>query len=392
MPSWFNNAIIYQILIDRFASDRLMKPDCGLNEFLGGNINGVRRKLDYIHSLGVTCIWLSPFCETDQYHGYHITNFDEVEPRFGSIDDLKCLVDECHTLGMQIIVDWVPNHCSIKHPFFVDAQTNPNSEYRDWFLFESWPDGYLRFLHFSELAKINLNNPNAREYMVANALRWLELGIDGFRIDHAIGPSMGFWKELRRTVKRKFPEALLIGEVWAAGIPRSDFKTLGIKGKTRRRRWGINQQELQLDYSQVFDGVLDFHFAHTVREHFRRKGLPTGQLRIDCANHFEMGYSPAYSPVLFLDNHDLDRFLFVCHGKPARLIAAIRFLFEQPFPVVIYYGTEALMSQGSTIHSNQPFADLQARQPMAWDSLNADVVGLIKRLAEEKLKGDKYRL
>lgn len=132
--------------------------------------------------------------------------------------------------------------------------------------------------------------------------------------------SMGFWKELRRTIKRKFPEAVAIGEVWAAGIPNSDFKTLGIKDKTRRPQmgnkpaggcsWTIARCSMacSISTSRIPCG------AFPTKRTTNRPG------RIDCANHFEMGYSPAFSPVLFLDNHDLDRFLFVCHDKTARLI------------------------------------------------------------------------
>ncbi len=382
MGSWLNRATIYQVLVDRFAADGDMLPDRGENEFLGGSINGIRSRLSHMQAMGITCLWLSPFYQTLQYHGYHITNFEKVDPHFGSLADLRELVDDCHALGMRIIADWVPNHCSTEHPFFQEALSNRNSPYRSWFYFNDRTNGYRSFLHYPELAKFNLNNnADARNYMLNNARFWLSFGFDGFRIDHAIGPGMGFWRALRRLVDREFPEAVLLGEVWGAGIVPSDFITLGILHKQRRQRWGINQQELQLDYQDVFHGVLDFHFAHMLRTHFSKKSKAGVELRNASLDHFSLGYTSAFLPILFLDNHDLDRFLFVCGNRKSRLHSALSFLFSFPCPKVIYYGTEALMGQERSIHLPIPNADLQARRPMPWKSVDASTVNLIQRLS-----------
>ena len=380
MTTWLSGAAIYQVMVDRFANTTEMKPDRGENEFLGGTLNGIRDKLPYLQTMGVNCLWLSPFYQTVAYHGYHITNFDEVDPHFGTLADLKSLVDDCHRRGMKIIADWVPNHCSTQHPFFQAALKDKDCPYREWFYFNKSTNSYRCFLHYPELAKFNLNNPIARHYMLNNARYWLSLGLDGFRIDHAIGPRMGFWKALRRLVDKEFPEVVLLGEVWGAGIAPADFSTLGMLHKQRRRRWGINQQELQLDYEKVFHGVLDFHFAHLLRTHFSKQGKVNADLRAACLAHFSLGYSSSFLPVLFLDNHDLDRFLFECKVKKARLEKALSFLFSFPYPRVIYYGTEALMTQHQSIHLPLPNADLQARQPMEWKSVDPKMVNHIHQL------------
>ena len=91
-----------------------------------------------------------------------------------------------HELGMRIIADWVPNHCSVQHPFFQEALANTESPLRQWFYFKKGTNDYRCFLHFPELAKFNLNNPQARRYMIRNAQYWLSLGFDGFRIDHGV--------------------------------------------------------------------------------------------------------------------------------------------------------------------------------------------------------------
>src|SRR4030042_4802976 len=130
---WFKNAKIYQILIDRFsgADTSINKPD-----FLGGNIKGVTERLDYILELGVNTIWLSPFCKTNKYHGYNILGFKSVDNHFGSIDDLKFLIKKAHENSLRILTDFVPNHCSVKHPFFIEAKCNRNSKYYNWFYFK----------------------------------------------------------------------------------------------------------------------------------------------------------------------------------------------------------------------------------------------------------------
>ena len=133
--------MIYHILIDRFDGGWKTPPQ-NANGFLGGTIKGVTRRLDYIQSLGASAIWLSPFLKTESYHGYHITDYEAVEPRFGTWEDLRTLIAEAHSRGMKVISDFVPNHCYETHPFFQDAEANPESPYRKWFFFKGKGGGY----------------------------------------------------------------------------------------------------------------------------------------------------------------------------------------------------------------------------------------------------------
>jgi len=147
---WFKNSVIYHILIDRFAgfksSDNWEKP-----EFLGGTIKGIIEKFDYLQDLGVNTIWISPFYKTSEYHGYHITDFYQVDPHFGTTNDIKKLIKIVHNHDMHIIADFVPNHCSNRHPYFQEAQLNKNSEYRNWFYFTKWPNNYMCFLSIKQI-------------------------------------------------------------------------------------------------------------------------------------------------------------------------------------------------------------------------------------------------
>ncbi|MDG6219386.1 MAG: alpha-amylase family glycosyl hydrolase [Candidatus Thermoplasmatota archaeon] len=115
--NWIKKAVIYQILIDRFAGYD-PKKNWKKPQFIGGNLKGIIDSLSYLKNLGVNAIWISPFYKTSAYHGYHITDFYKVDPHFGNKNDLKRLIDLIHQNDMYIIADFVPNHVSKYHPFF----------------------------------------------------------------------------------------------------------------------------------------------------------------------------------------------------------------------------------------------------------------------------------
>jgi glycosidase len=195
--SWFKDAIIYQILVDRFAGFKhtaLAKEPV----FLGGNISGITGKLNYLRELGINVIWISPVLETTAYHGYHITDYYATDERFGTESGLKEFIDQAHNNNIRVILDFVANHCSVQHPLFRRALYDKKSPYRKWFYFNPFTNKYLCFLNFHELPKINLDYPDAREHILGAARKWLGLGADGFRLDHVIGPSHEFWKTFSR--------------------------------------------------------------------------------------------------------------------------------------------------------------------------------------------------
>ena len=113
---WFKNAIIYQIFIDRFAGFTQEK-NWDKPIFIGGNLRGIIRKIPYLKELGINTIWISPFYKTSAYHGYHITDYYQIEPSFGKEKDLKDLIGAVHKNNIKIIADFVPNHISRHHPF-----------------------------------------------------------------------------------------------------------------------------------------------------------------------------------------------------------------------------------------------------------------------------------
>jgi len=378
--NWFKKAVIYQILIDRFAGFKT-KDGWDKPGFLGGNIKGIIEKIPYLRDLGVNTIWISPFYKCSAYHGYHITDFYSVEPHFGTQTDLKKLITMIHKNDMRIIADFVPNHCSNQHPFFLDAQKNKNSEYIKWFYFKRWPDEYLCFLSIRDIPKINLNHEPACDHIINAAKHWLNLGFDGYRLDHVIGPSHRFWKTFRKKIKAEYPEIVLIGEAWMIGIKYRELRTINIRWKFLKWLLGSSPDFLLKEYIGELDGVLDFRMQEILKQHVAWKPLfhQKKELWAEIKKHYNKFPEEYYLPV-FLDNHDMNRFLFECNNNVDKLKNAAEIQFNLDQPVIIYYGTEKGLSQNKSIWEILNYGDLQAREPMIWDDTENDLFMFYKKL------------
>jgi cyclomaltodextrinase len=382
---WFKKAIVYHILIDRFAGFK--SGDWNKSEFLGGNLKGITEKLGYLKDLGINTLWLSPFFKTSAYHGYHVVDFMKVEPNFGKIEDLKELIKKANDIGIRIIADFVPNHCSKHHPFFLEAQNNKNSQYFKWFIFNKWPNDYLCFLDVKELPKLNLDYPETRDHIVNAAKYWLSMGIDGFRLDHVMGPKHSFWKYFTKEIKATFPRAVLIGEAWLEGVRFKHLKTIQIKKKFVRWLLGVSQDSVQKEYYGELDGVLDFRFLELVKIHIARsRGSGHSEILGPALNRHFAGYPKDYFLATFLDNHDMNRFLFECNNDIEKLKAAATVQFQLEQPVIIYYGTEAGMTHNKPVVVNKPLSDLEARQPMIWQNPNLEVFNFYRELIKTRVR------
>lgn len=354
---------IYHILVDRFTGNVALKNE---NRFLGGTLRGITDRLDYIQGLGATSIWLSPICTSANYHGYHVIDFMRVDPHFGTQADLEDLIAAVHSRGMKIYTDYVPNHCHVTHPFFLDARTNLHSPYRPWFY---WMKGgtYKCFLEVDELPKINLDYPEACQYMIDVARHWCRLGFDGLRIDHAIGPSFLFWEKCMKAMRKEFPDRVFFGEVWGAGLEKRHYKTIHLKNSWWKRMFGLSQEELQHDYVGVLDGVLDFEYRNMLIDHLWRGEHLEGNQALEkrICLHFAK-YPADFKLILFLDNHDMDRLLFCCHGDIELMKEAIAFSRKWGKPFVLYYGTELGMQNTQSVFDGSPYADLRVRECVDW--------------------------
>jgi glycosidase len=365
--AWINKTTtVYHIFLDRFYGFQ-DNMDAKKPVFCGGTINGVIKKLDWIQSMGFDTVWISPFYTTSAYHGYHITDFDQVDRRFGTSDDITDLIHQCHSRNMRIIADIVPNHCSQEHKWFIEAKRDKRSIFRDWFYFSTDKKDYLKFLGFPELPKLNLENKDTANYMINSLLNWASFGFDGFRIDHVVGLPDAFLKRLRNELLEVNPEFILIGEAWSEGMKYKYLRTLRIGNKHKLWKNGFKQQDLQNHYQGIIDGVLDFGWREIILG--AMKDLRKGKIKnarqkisaynLNCPDNL---YLPR-----FLDNHDTSRIMYLCGGSEKLFELCLELVFEQPYPVIMYYGTEFGLSHDKTVSPEIGFSDLGARQLPPWE-------------------------
>ena len=372
MSNWFDTIRIYHLLIDRFNGGWQVPPKSE-NKFCGGNLQGVIEKLDYIKDLGFNAIMLSPIFKSANYHGYHTLNFEEVDPHLGTWKDYQQMLDQAHDKGLKIICDFVPNHCWYEAPIFAESLMKNGGKHRDWFFFKEGTDEFVSFLGFGDLPKFNLTTPEVVSFMIDKAEKLARMGVDAFRIDHALGQPHSFLKSLRESLQAIRSDIMVFGEVWAFGIGPQLAGQLYFKTDARLQEFlaqdtkPFSQDDLQADYVDTLDGVLDFAYRDILLKEIRAgRGIRGNEtLRSKIADHFAK-YPADFKLVLFLDNHDTDRFMFDCHDDVNLLQEAIDLTMELHRPFSFLYGTEQLMTITKTIFNAEPYADLRVRNCMDW--------------------------
>lgn len=343
VPAWAMDAVVYQIFVDRFHPGKAkswFSPDHP-SGFYGGTLRGIIEKLDYIVELGVNTLWLSPIFPSPSHHGYDATDYLDIEPRLGSKDDLKDLLQAAHARDVRVLLDFVPNHCSDQHPFFKAAISDPNDKYVEWFNFQSWPEKYECFFGVESLPNFNFRKPEARKYVLDAARYWLEFGVDGFRLDYAIGPPRDFWADFRRVTRLANPECWTFGEV-------------------------VEPSDSQLSFKGLIDGCLDFVLLESLRQTFAFQRWDANKFSDFLLRH-EDYFPKDFSRPSFLDNHDMNRFLWVTQGNKRILKLAALCQFTLTGPPIIYYGTEVGLSQHRDVRQNGKGILEESRLPMLWE-------------------------
>ncbi len=359
-PRWARDAVIYHIFVDRFYpgqnNDWLQIDD--LNGFCGGTLWGVAEKLDYITELGANTIWLSPVFCSNSHHGYDVIDYSHVEPRLGGDEALRFLVQEAHTRGIRVVLDIALNHISDQHPYFQDARTNPDSIYRDWFMFDDSEVGYRSFFGVASMPQINVANPSVRQWLIEVSRFWLrEFDVDGFRLDVADGPGPDFWSYFWPAVKAEKADSFSFGEV-------------------------VDAPDIQQQYIGRLDGLLDFHLCDAFRRTFAQKIWSEADFERFRSRH-ALAFPAEFLMPSFIDNHDMDRFLFQSNGDKEALRRAAAVQMSLPNPPVIYYGTEVGITQlvtgltGFGLHVN--------RVPMLWgDDQDRELFAYYKGLIAQR--------
>jgi cyclomaltodextrinase / maltogenic alpha-amylase / neopullulanase len=386
-PRWAYEASIYHVFVDRFDDgdpssnvdvDTTLSFDEALKDWMGGDLAGVEERLDHIEDLGFDTIWLGPVYDGKYFHGYHPADFLNVDPNFGTNAQLKQLVEAVHARDMRIVYDFVPNHTSDEHPWFQDAIEEvdgaprcQDSAFYAYYRFNEDCSDYRSFAGIAELPKLDLMSPDgpAARYLLDEVVPfYLEvIGFDGFRIDHTQGPGSDdprgpddnqlFLAALRDLAAGMDGDKYLFGEVWS---PRAKIAS----------------------YVGVLDGALNFplHDAltATLAGNASLADLDT-TVRTDLAT-----YADGFVLTSFLDNHDVQRFVFQAGNDAAareRLKLAFTAQFTLPGSPVVYNGTD--IGMGQTANTEAPgggWVDRWYREPFPWpdaDWAHSDSAGFV---------------
>lgn len=343
-PQWAKDARVYQIFVDRFSpgegKDWLQTED--LRQPFGGTIRGVIEKIDYIQQLGFNTLWLSPIFRSPSHHGYDVSDYFQIEPRFGTEADLSELIQGLHQRGMRIILDFVANHCSSQHAGFLAAQESKEDPYYGWFKWKRWPKKYDCFYNVPGMPQLNLRfGKPARQHLLEAARKWLTLGVDGYRLDYANGPDRDFWVDFQRVCLEINPQCWTFGEIVA---PLAE----------------------QNQYAGSMHGTLDFLSCQMIRETFATRQRSVANLAAYLETS-QKALPPGFSRPAFIDNHDMNRFFFTAEGNRRALHAALTLLYLLPQAPILYYGTEIELSQERSIHDRGSSGFDEARLAMRFE-------------------------
>ena len=354
-PSWVKSAVFYEIFIDRFYYADKEKDRSYItlpwgkiptnHDFAGGDIRGIIEKLDYLEDLGINALYLTPIFRSDTNHKYDTIDYFEVDPQFGTMEDLKELVRKAHEKGIRIVLDAVFNHCSSKSKRFQDVLTNgKNSRYHDWFVIHGdKPDtktvNYETFADCNYMPKINTSNEEVQDYLCSIGTYYIkEVGIDGWRLDVSDEVSHAFWRMFRLAIKKANPEAVLIGENWHNSYP--------------------------FLMGDQLDSVMNYAFTKALYDCFVYGKLSAEGLSNKLNGLLMRNKGPANDMMLnLLDSHDTFRFYSLVKNDQDLLLQALAILFLYVGMPCLYYGTEIPLEGGY---------DPDCRRCFDWTALEKD--------------------
>lgn len=347
-----------------------------------GDFKGLTSKLDYLKDLGINGIWLMPIMPSDTYHKYHVIDYKNIDPDYGTLGDFKTFVDEAHKRDIKIITDFVINHTGNLHPWFLEAQKGEDNPFRDYYVWAkkdsirndlfkkavSYDSDNIRKWHpvkgdtlsehyygyFNGLCPdLNLDNPKVKAEILEIARFWLnDVKVDGFRMDAARHIFMDeratdnheFWVWFRTEMEKIKPDVYLVGEVW------SDSKTVApyLKGLP-----SLFNFDLGYAITNVADAEIDtidlVKKYKAIRDYYR-------------------SITTAYLDATFIKNHDQTRLLTELKGDQNKARMAASLLLTLPGTPYLYYGEEIGML-GDKLKTYEDFfgPDAYVREPFIWD-------------------------
>lgn len=375
VPDWVPHTVWYQIFPDRFCRDTASQKPNALpwpaaedavtnNEHYGGTLRGITEKLGYLADLNITGLYLNPVNASPSVHKYDTSDYLNIDPAFGSADDLHTLVKEAHARGIKVMLDGVFNHCGWDFALWQDVVRNGKaSPYFDWFIVQEWPfetaveperenaasrsrpsgtngksGRYSVFAYVDTMPKLNTNNPAVVDYLLNVCETWVRsYDIDGLRLDVANELSHTFCRQLYRRMRSLKKDFYLLGEIWRSALP-----------------W-LRGGEL--------DSVMNYPLALCFWKFFCDKTLPALTLEREI-NAVFTAYPEPVTVGLFnlLDSHDTPRLFTRNDGDVSAVWQQYALLLSLPGSPCIYYGSEVLLAGGN---------DPDCRRCMPWQAIEA---------------------
>ena len=403
VPSWYREGIIYQIFVDRFFNGeeegKVLNPkkntfiygnwddspmyikDMSGNivrwDFYGGNLLGVKKKLKYIKSLGVSVIYFNPIFDSPSCHKYDTGDYEKIDPMFGDEEIFKDLCREAEKLGMRIILDGVFSHTGSDSKYFnkfgnydsLGAYQSLQSPYYRWYRFNDYPKLYETWWGFSNMPNVDELNPSYLDYIIRNKNsvieKWLKLGAGGWRLDVADELPDEFIKILKKKLKEVKSDGVLIGEVWDDASNKVSYN--------RKREYLFGNELDSVTNYPLRQIILDLVRNYIGSKYFIRKYLSLKE-------NYPKEYF--YSTMNMLGNHDTERVLTMLNNNVNLLKEAVVIQMTLPGVPLIYYGDEAGLTGGK---------DPDNRKSYPWGKENKDILEFYKkisaiRVGEEALK------
>ena len=333
IPDWLSGGIMYQIFPDRFyrsgttkynvPQDRYLHQRWGSqpewrpnhqgeitnSDYFGGDLEGIIQKLDYLQSLGITCIYLNPIFEAHYNHRYDTADYTKVDPLLGSKEDFKRLCKEANKRGIHIMLDGVFNHTGSDSIYFnrkgryqtLGAYQSQESPYYDWYQFYQWPEQYACWWNFETLPNVNEANETYNAYINGTdgvIQTWLKAGADGWRLDVADELPDLFLDDITKAAKQVKPTSMILGEVWEDASNKMAYG--------QRRRYLLGKQ---------LDSVMNYPFREAIIGFLTGKNpAEMMELIMTVLEHYPPG--AIHLLMNHIGTHDTERILTVLGGEP----------------------------------------------------------------------------
>lgn len=410
-PDWPVGGVMYQIFPDRFnfsGEDKdIKRKDLTLHDnwnespiwwpnehgeitnsdFFKGDLKGITQKLDYIESLGVTCIYLNPIFKAYSSHRYDTGDYKKVDPLLGTEEDFENLCSEAKKRGIHVIIDGVFSHTGSDSKYFNKdkhygdggAFNDKNSPYFSWYKFNDWPHNYHSWWGFHTLPEVHETDPSFMEYINGKdgiARKWMKSGASGWRLDVADELPDEFLKDLRKSIKAEDPQGIILGEVWEDASNKESYGS--------RREFLLGDQ---------LDSVMNYVFRHAILEFIA--GTDSKYVMNMIMNVVENYPRPVLRVLMnLISTHDTERALTMVAGERLNgrdrhwqahtqltheqyqrgiklMKIAVGIQFTLPGFPCIYYGDEAGM---------QGYRDPFNRHPYPWGNENQELIDWHKKL------------